>query len=183
MIFRVSGRILFPTSSSEPSLAPTTTMLKNSETDEPNTQTELVESSTKSEKSESPESAEPSLVRPPTSEGGNLEFLQITPTSIQVQFPGITGGNLMYVEERLFRGGKSSLHSETPWENAIILEGNKIFTLTGMTPGTRYRLRWQTPDRQYPDVMVSTHCEKVFRFSFSKHETWFWVGGLCFPFF
>lgn len=152
-----TGRILFPTSSSEPSLAPTTTMLKNSETDEPNTQTELVESSTKSEKSESPESAEPSLVRPPTSEGGNLEFLQITPTSIQVQFPGITGGNLMYVEERLFRGGKSSLHSETPWENAIILEGNKIFTLTGMTPGTRYRLRWQTPDRQYPDVMVSTH--------------------------
>ena len=25
----------------------------------------------------------------------NIEFLQITPTTIQVQFPGITGGNLV----------------------------------------------------------------------------------------
>ena len=33
----------------------------------------------------------------------NIEFLQIGPNSIQVQFPGITGGNLMYVEERFFR--------------------------------------------------------------------------------
>jgi hypothetical protein len=41
----------------------------------------------------------------------------------QVQFPGITGGNLMYIEERLFKGdGHDSLgHSSTPWENAIIL--------------------------------------------------------------
>ena len=35
--------------------------------------------------------------------GSNLEFLQITPNTVQVQFPGITGGNLMYVEERLYR--------------------------------------------------------------------------------
>ncbi len=82
----------------------------------------------------------------------NIEFLQITPTSIQVQFPGITGGNLMYVEDRIFKGSRG----EIPWENAIILEGNKIFTLTGLRPGTTYRLRWQAPDAQYPDVEVAT---------------------------
>ena len=86
----------------------------------------------------------------------NIEFLQITPTTVQVQFPGITGGNLMYVEARLYRPPPR----ESPWQNAIILEGNKIFTLTGLRAGTRYRLRWQAPDRQYPDVEVSTQGER-----------------------
>ena len=31
----------------------------------------------------------------------NIEFLQITPTTIQVQFPGITGGNLVSWERSL----------------------------------------------------------------------------------
>ena len=91
------------------------------------------------------------------SEADNIEFLQITPTTVQVQFPGITGGNLMYVEDQAFQlklnGGTSR---EVPWENAIILEGNKIFTLTGLKPGTKYRLRWQAPSAQYPDVDVVT---------------------------
>ena len=64
----------------------------------------------------------------------NIQFLQITPTTIQLQFPGITGGNLMYVEDRLFN------LREVPWENTIILEGNKIFTLRDLKPGTNYRL-------------------------------------------
>ncbi len=59
----------------------------------------------------------------------------------------------MYVEERLYREPPR----ETPWENALILEGNKIFTLTGLRAGTKYRIRWQAPDRQYEDVHVSTH--------------------------
>ncbi len=84
----------------------------------------------------------------------NLQFLQITPTTVQVQFPDITGGNLMYIEDTLFQ--KSLNKDNIPWENAIILEGNKIFTLTGLSPGTKYRLRWQTPEIQYPDVEVST---------------------------
>ena len=46
----------------------------------------------------------------------------------------ITGGNLMYVQDRIYSKGK-----EVPWENAIILEGNEIFTLTGLEPGTNYR--------------------------------------------
>jgi len=83
----------------------------------------------------------------------NIGLLQITPSSVQVQFPGITGGNLMYVEERSYRGNQGR---ETPWENALILEGNKIFTLTGLRAGTEYRLRWQAPNRQFPDVMVET---------------------------
>ena len=58
----------------------------------------------------------------------------------------------MYVEERQFR----SPPAETPWENAIILEGNKIFTLTGLKAGVAYILRWQAPDRQFPDVKVAT---------------------------
>ena len=66
----------------------------------------------------------------------NLQFLQITPTTIQVQFPGITGGNLMYVQEKVFTNPKGK---DVPWENAIILEGNEIFTLTGLEPGTKYR--------------------------------------------
>ena len=98
----------------------------------------------------------------------NLEVLQVTQNSVQVRFPGITGGNLMYVEERLYRMGTrgggahhSSVHldharTHTPWENAIILEGNKIYTLTALRAGTQYRLRWQAPDKQYPDIMVST---------------------------
>ena len=90
----------------------------------------------------------------------NIEILQVTSTSVQVQFPGITGGNLMYIEERLFRnggdGGGAAEASDVPWENAIILEGNEIFTLTGLKPSTPYRLRWQAPDKQYQDVMVST---------------------------
>lgn len=61
----------------------------------------------------------------------NIQFLQITPTTIQVQFPDITGGNLKYVEDRN--------SASKNWENAIILEGNKIFTLTGLTPGASYR--------------------------------------------
>jgi len=80
----------------------------------------------------------------------NIKLLQITSTSIQVQFPDITGGNLMYVESRLF-GRK-----DPPWENAILVEGNEIFTLTGLKPGTSYTLRWKAPDRQYPDIEVST---------------------------
>ena len=105
-------------------------------------------------------------------DGLNLEVLQVTQNSVQVRFPGITGGNLMYVEERLYRmksrGGLGNsahhhssvhldhAHIQTPWENAIILEGNKIYTLTALKPGTLYRLRWQAPDKQYPDIMVST---------------------------
>ena len=84
----------------------------------------------------------------------------------QVQFPGITGGNLMYVEEKLFRkkGQQQQQHDMqhdhvVPWENSIILEGNKIFTLTGLRPSAEYRLRWLAPDRQYADVMVTTRGE------------------------
>ena len=97
----------------------------------------------------------------PEEESGNLEFLQITDTTVQVQFPGITGGNLMYVEEKLFRKkmeqhvGGDQQHV-VPWENSIILEGNKIFTLTGLRASTEYRLRWLAPNRQFPDVMVTT---------------------------
>ena len=64
----------------------------------------------------------------------NIRFLQITPNSVQLQFPGITGGNLMYVEDRLFN------LKEVPWENTIILEGNKIFTLRDLKSATKYRL-------------------------------------------
>ena len=71
---------------------------------------------------------------PINKDASNLQFLQITPTTVQVQFPGITGGNLMYVQDRIYSKGK-----EVPWENAIILEGNEIFTLTGLEPGTNYR--------------------------------------------
>ena len=87
----------------------------------------------------------------------------------QVQFPGITGGNLMYVEEKLFRKRREHQHvgdsdqlthdHVVPWENSIILEGNKIFTLTGLRPSTEYRLRWLAPDRQYADIMVTTRGE------------------------
>ena len=92
----------------------------------------------------------------------------------QVQFPGITGGNLMYVEEKLFRKKTDQHHHQgdqltpgqpqqhdhvVPWENSIILEGNKIFTLTGLRPSAEYRLRWLAPDRQYADVMVTTRGE------------------------
>ena len=80
----------------------------------------------------------------------NIKLLQITAASIQVQFPDITGGNLMYVESKLL-GRK-----EPPWENAILVEGNEIFTLTGLKAGTRYTLRWKAPDRQYPDLEVAT---------------------------
>ena len=82
--------------------------------------------------------------------GNNIKLLQITSTTIQVQFPDITGGNLMYIQSRLL-GRK-----DPPWENAILVEGNKIFTLTGLHPDTEYTLRWKAPDRQYPDVLVST---------------------------
>ena len=78
----------------------------------------------------------------------NIKLLQITSNSIQVQFPDITGGNLMYIETRLF-GRK-----DPPWENAILVEGNEIFTLTGLKPDTGYTLRWKAPDKQYPDVQV-----------------------------
>ena len=65
----------------------------------------------------------------------------------------------MYVEEKLFRKkmdrGVADSHV-VPWENSIILEGNKIFTLTGLRASTEYRLRWLAPDRQYPDTMVTT---------------------------
>ena len=43
----------------------------------------------------------------------------------KVQFPDISGGNLMYVMSELVD------RKDIPWENAIILEGNEIFTLTG----------------------------------------------------
>ena len=98
----------------------------------------------------------------------------------QVQFPGITGGNLMYVEEKLFRkktehhAGGDQQHV-IPWENSIILEGNKIFTLTGLRPSTEYRLRWLAPDRKYPDVMVTTRGE-----CFYKAALWAMaVMGVC----
>ena len=80
----------------------------------------------------------------------NLKLLQITATSIQVQFPDITGGNLMYVESELLS------RKDPPWENAILVEGNEIFTLTGLKAGTKYMLRWKAPDRQYPDLEVAT---------------------------
>ena len=82
--------------------------------------------------------------------GDNIKLLQITSKTIQVQFPDITGGNLMYIQSRLL-GRK-----DPPWENAILVEGNKIFTLTGLEPDAEYTLRWKAPDRQYPDVLVST---------------------------
>jgi hypothetical protein len=90
---------------------------------------------------------------PITTEAGdinNISLLQITSTSIQVQFPDISGGNLMYVETRVVG------RSDPPWENAIILEGNEIFTLTDLKPGVGYTLRWKTPDRTFPDVQVAT---------------------------
>ena len=80
----------------------------------------------------------------------------------------------MYVEEKLFRKKTDQHHHQgdqltpgqpqqhdhvVPWENSIILEGNKIFTLTGLRPSTEYRLRWLAPDRQYADVMVTTRGE------------------------
>ena len=70
----------------------------------------------------------------------------------------------MYVEEKLFRkkGQQQQQHDMqhvVPWENSIILEGNKIFTLTGLRPSAEYRLRWLAPDRQYADVMVTTRGE------------------------
>ena len=68
----------------------------------------------------------------------NLQFLQITPTTVQVQFPDITGGNLKYVQERIFVNAQGQ-GKDVPWENAIILEGNEIFTLTGLEPRTNYR--------------------------------------------
>ena len=80
----------------------------------------------------------------------NIKLLQITPTSIQVQFPDITGGNLMYIEAEKLAAGRK----DPPWENAILVEGNEIFTLTGLRPDTSYTLRWKAPDRQYPDVKV-----------------------------
>ncbi len=78
----------------------------------------------------------------------------------------------MYLESRLYRPPPR----DAPWENALILEGNKIFTLTGLRAGTQYRLRWQAPDRQYPDVTVSTHGEKTKScFSVEKNAaTFFW---------
>ena len=88
-----------------------------------------------------------------TTEAGdreNIKLLQITPTSIQVQFPDITGGNLMYIEWEKLKAGRK----DPPWENAILVEGNEIFTLTGLKPDTSYTLRWKAPDRQYPDVKV-----------------------------
>ena len=81
----------------------------------------------------------------------NIKLLQITPTSIQVQFPDITGGNLMYIEAEKLAAGRK----DPPWENAILVEGNEIFTLTGLRPDTSYTLRWKAPDRQYPDVKVT----------------------------
>ena len=70
----------------------------------------------------------------------------------------------MYVEDRLFKGdGHDPFgHSSTPWENAIILEGNEIFTLTGLKAKTTYRLRWQAPNKQYPDLVVETHGKKIY---------------------
>ena len=124
-----------------------------------------------------PTSTLPTISHTSADDGGlNLVVLQVTQNSVQVRFPGITGGNLMYVEERLYRMGTrgagnsaahhSSVHLDhahihTPWENAIILEGNKIYTLTALNPGTLYRLRWQAPDKQYPDIMVSTQGKHI----------------------
>eukprot|EP00096_Caligus_rogercresseyi_P011409 TRINITY_DN4478_c0_g1_i1.p1 TRINITY_DN4478_c0_g1~~TRINITY_DN4478_c0_g1_i1.p1 ORF type:complete len:1447 (-),score=380.43 TRINITY_DN4478_c0_g1_i1:293-4633(-) len=110
---------------------------------------------------EAPTTNQIQLTTPPVDEI-NMELLQITSNTIQVQFPGISGGNLMYVQDSLYKGeSRSKSHSgpreTTPWKNAIILEGNKIFTLTGLEPGTLYRLRWQAPDKQYSDMTVSTH--------------------------
>ena len=66
-----------------------------------------------------------------------------------MQLPDITGGNLMYIERRL--AGRK----EPPWQNALLVEGNEIFTLDGLSPGTQYTLRWKAPDRQYPDLQVN----------------------------
>ena len=56
----------------------------------------------------------------------------------------------MYVESRLVG------RNDPPWENAIILEGNEIFTLTNLQPGVGYTLRWKTPEKQFPDVQAAT---------------------------
>ncbi len=32
----------------------------------------------------------------------------------------------------------------------------KNLTVTGLRPGATYRLRWQAPEKQYPDVIVSS---------------------------
>ena len=46
--------------------------------------------------------------------------------------------------------------------NALPLqEGNEIFTLTGLKAKTTYRLRWQAPDKQYPDLVVETHGKRM----------------------
>ena len=46
--------------------------------------------------------------------------------------------------------------------NALSLqEGNEIFTLTGLKAKTTYRLRWQAPDKQYPDLVVETHGKRM----------------------
>ena len=53
---------------------------------------------------------------------------------------------------------------EPAWENAILVEGNEIFTLTDLSPDTAYTLRWKAPDRQYPDVEVRS-CQLSLVFS------------------
>ena len=53
---------------------------------------------------------------------------------------------------------------EPAWENAILVEGNEIFTLTDLSPDTAYTLRWKAPDRQYPDVEVRS-CQLSWVFS------------------
>lgn len=54
----------------------------------------------------------------------------------------------MYIETRVL------VRKDPPWENAILVEGNEIFTLTGLNPDTEYTLRWKAPDKQYPDIQV-----------------------------
>lgn len=89
-------------------------------------------------------------VTEPPFEDTNIKLLQITPNSIQVQLPDNNGGNLAYIESKHLVGRR-----DPAWENAILVKGSEIFTLTGLKPDTSYTLRWKTPDRQYPDVKVS----------------------------
>jgi hypothetical protein len=53
----------------------------------------------------------------------------------------------------------------------LLQEGNEIFTLTGLKAKTTYRLRWQAPDKQYPDVVVETNGKTVFSVKFELRSS------------
>ena len=55
-----------------------------------------------------PDIIEVTDISPEAGERENIKLLQITPTSIQVQFPDITGGNLMYIEAEKLAAGEQA---------------------------------------------------------------------------